>query len=76
MVGIMKLISILEREGIVLPGFAEAADAAINEQSGGFIGSLLAGLAAPLLGDLVGGLFGGKGLRRAGNGLRRAGAKN
>ena len=68
---ILNSVEKLEGGGIVSAGTCDACMKSIQEQKGGFIGTLLAGLAGPLLA----GLFGGKGIKRAGKGIKRAGSK-
>ena len=62
---IFKTIKELEKHNIVPEGLSEAVMNKIDQQDGGFIGTLLASLAGPLLGSLLG----GNGITRAGKGL-------
>ena len=60
----MKTMKELEEHGVIPRGVSEAAMDKINQQDGGFIGTLLASLAGPLLSSLLG----GNGITRAGRG--------
>ena len=67
---IMKIIEALENSGILLKGVSKTIENETKEQRGGFLSMLLGTLGASLLGNL---LTGGKGIRRAGDGIVRAG---
>ena len=72
----MKLGNACHCNKIVPANFVKKMNDDVKEMKGGFIGTLLAGLAGSLLPSLFSGnglRRAGKGLRRAGNGLRRAG---
>ena len=64
----MQLANLMENQNYLKSGFVSKMNNDIKKQHGGFIGTLLAGLAGSLLPSLL-----GKGLKRSGQGLRRAG---
>ena len=64
---IMKIIKQLEKSGILLNGVSKAIENEVKEQKGGFLSMLLGTLGASLLGNL---LTGGKGIMRAGEGVK------
>ena len=66
---IMSIISKLEKTGLLKKGNTAKCMCQLEKQRGGFIGTLLAGLA----GSLLPALLGGKGIKRAGKGIKRAG---
>ena len=68
---IMKIIEALENSAILLKGVSKTIENEAKEQRGGFLSILLGTLRASLLGNL---LTGGKGIRRAGDGIVRAGS--
>ena len=68
---IIKIIEALENSGILLKGVSKTIKNETKEQRGGFLSMLLGTLGASLLGNL---LTGGKGIKRAGDGIVRAGA--
>ena len=68
---VLGIVKKLEGNGMLQSGSCEQCMTSIQEQKGGFLGTLLASLA----GSLLPALLGGKGLRRAGEGMRRAGQK-
>lgn len=63
---ILKMIKKLENNGVLPTGTHMVIMDQIGMQNGGFIGTLLASLAGPLLASLLG----GKGLKRAGDGVQ------
>ena len=69
---IMKIIKAVENSGILLKGVSKTIKNETKEQRGGFLSMLLGTLGASLLGNL---LTGGKGIRRAGDGIVRAGSE-
>ena len=65
---ILKIVKSLEDSGVLLKGVSETIQHEAKEQRGGFISMLLGTLGASLLGNL---LTGGKGVIRAGKGLKK-----
>ena len=65
---IIKIIKSLEDSGVILKGVSETIQHEAKEQRGGFLSMLLGSLGASLLGNL---LTGGKGVIRAGEGIKR-----
>ena len=65
---IMKIIEALENSGILLKGLTKTIENETKEQRGGFLSMLLDTLGASLLGNL---LTGGKGIVRAGEGVKK-----
>ena len=65
---IMKIIEALENSGILLKGLTKTIENETKEQRGGFLSMLLGTLGASLLGNL---LTGGKGIVRAGEGVKK-----
>ena len=69
---IMKIIEALENSGILLKAVSKTIENETKEQRGGFLSMLLGTLGASLLGNLLT----GKGFRRAGDGIVRAGSRS
>ena len=65
---IMKIIEALENSGILLKGVTKTIENETKEERGGFLSMLLGTLGASLLGNL---LSGGKGIVRAGEGVKK-----
>ena len=65
---IIKIVKSLEDSGVILKGVNETIQHEAKEQRGGFLSTLLGTLGASLLGNL---LTGGKGVIRAGEGLKK-----
>ena len=65
---IIKIANSLEVSGVVLKGVSEAIQREAKEQRGGFLSMLLSTLGVSLLGNL---LTGGKGVIRAGEGIKK-----
>ena len=75
---IIKIVKFLEDSGLLLKGVAETVQ---NEQKGGFLSMSLGALGASLLGNLLTGkriyrAGKGQGIKRAGEGIVRAGYGN
>ena len=66
---LIKIVKSLEDSGLLLRGVTESVQNEVKEQKGGFLSMLLGTLGASLLGNLLP----GKGIRRAGEGIARAG---
>ena len=64
---LIKIGNMLEDNKVVKAGFKTKMNNQLEKQRGGFIGTLLAGLAGSLLPNLLG----GKGLKRAGGKLKK-----
>ena len=64
---IIKIVKSLEDSGVILKGASETIQHEAKEQRGGFLSMLLGTLGASLLGTL---LTGGKGVKRAGEGIK------
>ena len=65
---IIKIVKSLEDSGVILKGVSETIQHEAKEQRGGFLGMLLGTLGASLLGNV---LTGGKGVIRAGEGIKK-----
>ena len=65
---IIKIVKSLEDSGVILKGVSQAIQHGAKEQRGGFLSMLLGTLGASLLGNL---LTGGKGVIRAGEGIKK-----
>ena len=65
---IIKIVKSLENSGVLLKGISETIQHEAKEQRGGFLSMLLGTLGASLLGNL---LTGGKGVTRAGEGIKK-----
>ena len=65
---IIKIIEALENSGILLKGVTKTIENETKEQRGGFLSMLLGTLGASLLGNLI---TGGKGIVRAGEGIKK-----
>ena len=65
---IIKIVKYLENSGVLLEGVRETIQHEAKEQRGGFLSMLLGTLGASLLGNL---LTGGKGVIRAGEGIKK-----
>ena len=63
----MKIIQVLENSGILLKGVTETTKNETKELKGGFLSMLLGTLGASLLGNLLS----GKGIVRAGEGIKK-----
>ena len=63
---IIKIVKSLEDFGLVLKGVSETIQNEVKEEKGGFLGMLLGILGASLLGNMLT----GKGIIRAGYGLK------
>ena len=66
---IIKIVKSLENSGVLLKCVSETIQHEAKEQRGGFLSMLLGTLGASLLGNL---LTGGKGVTRAGEGIKKA----
>ena len=64
---IMKIIQALENSGILLKGVTKTIKNETKEQKGGFLSMLLGTLQASLLGNLLS----GRGIVRAGEGIKK-----
>ena len=64
---IIKIIEALENSGILLKGVTKTIENETKEQRGGFLSMLLGTLGASLLGNLLS----GKGIVRAGEGVKK-----
>ena len=69
---LIKIINSLEDSGLLLKEVTETDQNEIKEQKGGFLSMFLGTLGASLLGNLLT----GKGTKRAGEGIVRAGYGN
>ena len=65
---IIKIVKSLEDSGVLLKGISKTIQHEAKEQKGGFFSMLLGTLSASLLGNL---LSGGKGVIRAGEGIKK-----
>ena len=65
---IIKIVKSLEDSGVILKGVSETIQHEAKEQRGGFFSMLLGTLGTSLLGNL---LTGGKGVIRAGEGIKK-----
>ena len=65
---IIKIVKSLENSGVLLKGASETIQHEAKEQRGGFLSMLLGTLSASSLGNL---LTGGKGVTRAGEGIKK-----
>ena len=65
----MKIVKSLEDSGLLLKGIAETIQNEAKEQKRGFLSMLLSTLGASLLGNLLA----GKGIKKAREGITRAG---
>ena len=77
----IKIIKSLEDSGLLLEGVTKTVQNEVKEQKGGFLSMLLGTLGASLLGNLLTGreiyrAGKGKGIKRAGKGIVRAGYGN
>ena len=63
----MKIIQVLENSGILLKGVTETIKSETKELKGGFLNMLLGTLGAFLLGNLLS----GKGIVKAGEGIKK-----
>ena len=63
----MKIIQVLENSGILLKGVTETIKSETKELKGGFLNMLLGTLGASLLGNLLS----GKGIVKAGEGIKK-----
>ena len=75
---IIRIVKSLEDSGLLLKGVSETIQNEAKEQKGGFLSMLLGTLGASLLGNLLAGpgiyrLEKGKGIKRAGERVVRAG---
>ena len=70
---LIKVVKSLEDSGLLLKGVTGTVQNEVKEQKGGFLSALLGTLGASLLGNL---LTGGKGIKRAGERIVRAGYGN
>ena len=66
---IIKIVKSLEDSGLLLKGVTETVQNEVKEQKGGFLSILLGTLGASLLGNILT----GHGIKRAGEGVLRAG---
>ena len=78
---IIKIVKSLEDSGLLLKGVTETVQNEVKEQKRGFLSMLLGSLGASLLGNLVIGrginrAGKGKGIKKAGEGIVRAGYGN
>ena len=64
---IIKIIQTLENSGVLLKGVNKTIKNETKEQKGGFLSMLLSTLGASLLGNLLS----GKGIVRAGEGIKK-----
>ena len=69
---LIKIVKSLEDSGLLLKGLTESVQNEVKEQKGAFFSMLLGTLGANLLGNLLT----GKRIRRAGEGIVRAGEGN
>ena len=69
---LIKIVKSLEDSGILLKGIIESVQNEVKEQKGGFHSMLLGTLGASLFWNLLT----GKGIKRAGEGIVRAGYRN
>ena len=69
---LVKIVKSLEDSGLLLEGVTKSVQNKIKEQKGGFLSTLLGTLGASLIGNLLT----GKGTKRAGEGVVRAGYGN
>ena len=69
---IIETVKSLEYSGLSLKGVNEATQNEFEEQKGGFLSMSLGTLGASLLGNILP----GKGIKRAGEGIVRAGYRN
>ena len=65
---IIKIVKSFEDSGVILKGVSETIQHEAKEQRGAFLSMLLGTLGASLLGNL---LTGGKGVTRAGEGVKK-----
>ena len=65
---IIKIVKSLENSGVLLKGVSETIQHEAKEQRGEFLSMLLGTLGASLLGNL---LTGGRGVTRAGEGIKK-----
>ena len=65
---IIKIVKSLEDSGVLLKGVSKTIKHEAKEERGGFLSMLLGTLGASLLGNL---LTGGKGVIRAGEGIKK-----
>ena len=65
---IIKIVKPLEDSGVILKGVSETIQHEAKKQKGGFLSMFLVTLGASLLGNL---LTGGKGVIRAGEGIKK-----
>ena len=69
---LIKIVKSLEDSGLLLKGVTETVQNEVKEQKGGFLGMLLGTLGGSLLGNPLK----GKGIKRAGERIVRAGSGN
>ena len=70
---LLKIVTLLEDDGILLDGITETVKNEVKERKGGFLSMLLGTLGASLLGDLLTKNLSGTGVIRAGERTIRAG---
>ena len=75
---LIRIVKSLEHSGLLLKGVTKSVQNEVNEQKGGFLSMLLGTLGPSLLGNLLTGkgthrAEKSKGIRRAGEGIVRAG---
>ena len=68
---VMKIIKVLEDRGALLKGITKTTKNEVKSQRAGFLSILLGTLGASLLGDILSKGFLGKGLARAGEGIKK-----
>ena len=78
---LIKIVTSLQKSGLLLKGVTESVQNEVKEQKGGFLSMLLGTLGTSLLGNLLTekGIYRagkGKGINRAGEGIARAGEGN
>ena len=78
---LIKIVTSLQKSGLLLKGVTESVQNEAKEQKGGFLSMLLGTLGTSLLGNLLTekGIYRagkGKGINRAGEGIARAGEGN
>ena len=69
---LMKIIKILEDHNILLKGITKTAQNEVKSQRGGFLSMLMGTLGASLLGDILSRGLLGKGIVRAGEGIKKS----
>ena len=69
---VMKIVQALEDQGILLKGVTKTIKNETKQQKGEFLSMLMGTLGASLLGDILSkSLFKGKGVVRAGEGIKK-----